>query len=144
MKYNLNEGLDRQRFRVKVEQVWKRGGLVELTDKRQRTLKQNAYLHLCLGCLAMEIGESVDFVKREVFKKICNREMFVVEKDNPLLGKIETLRSTADPSISVKDMSIAIDRYRKWCADMGVYIPEANENENLASLEAALSRYEYL
>lgn len=140
MQYNLGNPLDRERFRVKAEQLWKKGGVVELTDKRKRTLNQNAYAHICFSVLAIEIGESVEYVKQEVFKRICNPELFVIEKENPLLGKITVLRSSRD--LTTSEMSVAIDRYRKWCAEQGVYIPEANEEENLASLEAELSKYE--
>lgn len=140
MQYNLNSELDRQRFKVKVKQLWTKGGIVEVTEKRRRTLSQNNYLFLILNCFAVEIGETMEFVKQEVFKRICNPDLFLVTKENPILGKIEVLRSSRD--LTTHEMSVAIDRYRKWCAEQGVYIPEANEEENLASLEAELSKYE--
>lgn len=140
MQYNLNSELDRQRFKVKVKQLWTKGGIVEVTEKRRRTLNQNAYAHLCFSTLAIEIGESAEYVKQEVFKRICNPDLFLVTKENPILGTIEVLRSSRD--LTTHEMSVAIDRYRKWCAEQGVYIPEANEEENLASLEAELSKYE--
>lgn len=140
MQYNLNSELDRQRFKVKVKQLWTKGGIVEVTEKRRRTLNQNAYLHIALGAFAVEVGESVEYVKQEVFKRICNPDLFLITKENPILGTIEVLRSSRD--LTTHEMSVAIDRYRKWCAEQGVYIPEANEEENLASLEAELSKYE--
>lgn len=140
MQYNLNSELDRQRFKVKVKQLWTKGGIVEVTEKRRRTLSQNNYFFLILNCFAVEIGETTEFVKQEVFKRICNPDLFLVTKENPILGTIEVLRSSRD--LTTHEMSVAIDRYRKWCAEQGVYIPEANEEENLASLEAELSKYE--
>ena len=140
MQYNLNSELDRQRFKVKVKQLWTKGGIVEVTEKRRRTLSQNNYLFLILNCFAVEIGETTEFVKQELFKRICNPDLFLVTKENPILGTIEVLRSSRD--LTTHEMSVAIDRYRKWCAEQGVYIPEANEEENLASLEAELSKYE--
>ena len=140
MQYNLNSELDRQRFKVKVGQLWAKREIVELREKKKRTKKQNRYFWLICGLLASEIGESVEFVKQEVFKRICNPDLFLVTKENPILGKIEVLRSSRD--LTTHEMSVAIDRYRKWCAEQGVYIPEANEEENLASLEAELSKYE--
>lgn len=140
MQYNLNSELDRQRFKVKVKQLWTKGGIVEVTEKRRRTLNQNAYLHIAISAFAIEIGESAEYVKQEVFKRICNPDLFLVTKENPILGTIEVLRSSRD--LTTHEMSVAIDRYRKWCAEQGVYIPEANEEENLASLEAELSKYE--
>jgi hypothetical protein len=140
MQYNLNSELDRQRFKVKVKQLWTKGGIVEVTEKRRRTLSQNNYFFLILNCFAAEIGETTEFVKQEVFKRICNPDLFLITKENPILGTIEVLRSSRD--LTTHEMSVAIDRYRKWCAEQGVYIPEANEEENLASLEAELSKYE--
>ncbi len=140
MQYNLNSELDRQRFKVKVKQLWTKGGIVEVTEKRRRTLSQNNYFFLILNCFAVEIGETTEFVKQEVFKRICNPDLFLITKENPILGTIEVLRSSRD--LTTHEMSVAIDRYRKWCAEQGVYIPEANEEENLASLEAELSKYE--
>lgn len=140
MQYNLNSELDRQRFKVKVKQLWTKGGIVEVTEKRRRTLSQNAYLHIAISAFAIEVGESAEYVKQEVFKRICNPDLFLITKENPILGTIEVLRSSRD--LTTHEMSVAIDRYRKWCAEQGVYIPEANEEENLASLEAELSKYE--
>ena len=140
MQYNLNSELDRQRFKVKVGQLWAKGGIVEVTEKRRRTLNQNAYLHIAISAFAIEVGESAEYVKQEVFKRICNPDLFLITKENPILGTIEVLRSSRD--LTTHEMSVAIDRYRKWCAEQGVYIPEANEEENLASLEAELSKYE--
>lgn len=140
MQYNLNSELDRQRFKVKVKQLWTKGGIVEVTEKRRRTLNQNAYLHIAISAFAIEVGESAEYVKQEVFKRICNPDLFLITKENPILGTIEVLRSSRD--LTTHEMSVAIDRYRKWCAEQGVYIPEANEEENLASLEAELSKYE--
>lgn len=140
MLYNLSDDLDRKRFLAKVDYLCGKGGVVELSGKRTRTLSQNNYAHLCFGVLAMEVGESVEYVKQEVFKRICNPDIFIVEKHNPILGTIQVLRSTAE--LTTGEMSIAIDRYRKWCSEQGVYIPEANEQAIIASLEAQLSKYQ--
>jgi len=141
MQYNLNDPLDRERFKAKANALYKKGGIVELTDKRQRSLSQNAYLHVILGCFALEVGESVEYVKQEVFKRICNPDIFVVNKEIPILGKISTLRSSKD--VTVAEMATAIDRYRKWCSEQGVYIPEANEDAIIASLQAQLAKYQH-
>ena len=140
MQYNLNNPLDRERFKAKVKQLWEKGGVAEITDKRRRTLSQNRYFYLIIGAFAVEIGESAEYVKQEVFKRICNPDLFLITKENPVLGKIDVLRSSRE--LTTSEMSVAIDRYRKWCAEQGVYIPEANEEENLKSLEVELSKYE--
>ena len=138
MIYDLTKDLDRKKFMTRVNAFWEKGARVELTDKRPRSLNQNAYLHVILGALAMETGNSLEYIKQEVFKKRCNPDIFLVEKDDPMLGHVEVLRSSRN--VTVNEMSTAIDRYRKWCSEHGVYIPSAGEESLLADLERQMSQ----
>jgi hypothetical protein len=53
MTYDLNNILDKERFKRRVNQLYKAGEVVELTAKKpKRSLPQNAYLHLILGWFA--------------------------------------------------------------------------------------------
>lgn len=62
------------------------------------------------------------------------------EKDDKILGKVEYLRSSAD--LSKEEMTLSIDRLRDWSSQTaGVYLPMANEQEFLASIEYEMSRY---
>lgn len=138
MLYNLREELSRQRFAARVRKLWQDGAIVELTDKRRRTGSQNRYLHVILGILAMETGNSLECVKQEIFKKRVNPDLFVVEKDDPILGHIQTLRSSRD--LNKEEMSKAIDRYMKFCAELGVYIPSPEDEALIEQAEYELSR----
>jgi hypothetical protein len=63
----------------------------------------------------------------------------VREKDDEYLGKVEYLRSSAD--LSKEEMTLSIDRFRDWSSQTaGIYLPAANEQEFLASIEYELSR----
>ena len=137
--YNLANGLDRERFKVKVNALYEKQGMVELVDKQPRTRSQNSYLHLILGILAMEVGESIDYIKEEIFKKQVNPDVFVYKKKNEVLGEIIVLRSTKD--VSTPEMSKCIDRYRDWCAHHKIYIPSARDKDLLTQVEYELSRY---
>ena len=140
MLYNLKDELSRQRFKAKVMRLWKNGHIVELTDKRRRTRAQNSYLHICLGALALETGNSLEDIKREVFKKAVNPDLFIIKKDDPIIGQIEVLRSSRD--LDKEQMSLAIDRFRKFCEEHGVYIPSPSDDELIAQMEWEISKAE--
>ena len=106
MLYNLATELDRQRYQAKSELLLKRGAVVELTEKMQRTRAQNPYLHL-------------------------------LHKD-ALAGEVELLRSSAD--LSKEEMQEAIDRFKRWGAENGFYLPNPGDESLLRSIEIEMAR----
>ncbi len=57
MLYNLATELDRERFKCRCNVLYKRGGIVELSERKpERTLPQNRSLHLIVGWFAIEYG----------------------------------------------------------------------------------------
>lgn len=69
MIYDLNNILDKERFKRRSNDLYKKKAVVELTEKkRKRTLSQNSYLHYLLGYYAMETGNTIEYVKRKYFK----------------------------------------------------------------------------
>ena len=55
--YDLNTDIDRERYRRRVEALFTKRAVVELSEhKPRRSLPQNAYLHLLLGEFAMQTG----------------------------------------------------------------------------------------
>lgn len=140
MLYDLTNPLDRDRFKRRCNALFTKQGIVELTEKTQRSSQQNKYLHLLLGYLAMETGNELDYVKEIFYKRAANKELFVREKDDQILGKVEYLRSSAD--LSKEEMTLSIDRFRNWSSQTaGIYLPTANDQEFLASIEYEMSRY---
>jgi hypothetical protein len=139
MRFDLANDLDIARFRTRVEYfIRKRTPNVELTEKR--TKKQNSYLHLILGWFAVESGNTMDYVKRNYFKKLVNPETFVIEKDDKFLGKVEELRSSAD--LTTGEMTLTIERFRNWSSQQaGIYLPDANEDKFLAHISTELNKY---
>ena len=66
-------------------------------------------------------------MKRYYFKAHCNPELFIIEKNDALLGKVRTLRSSAD--LTTEEMTLAIDRFRNWAAaEAEIYIPSPDEH----------------
>lgn len=141
MIYNLSNDFDRQRFKVRCNALYKQGGVVDLTAKKERrTIPQNAYLHLILGWFAIETGNTLGFVKQEYFKRHINPDLFVVEIEDKHLGKVSVLRSSRD--LNTAEMTTAIERFRNWSsAEAGVYLPSPDEKQYLDFIEAQADYY---
>ena len=140
MLYDLRNPLDRERFKRRCNALYQKQGIVDLSEKTQRSIQQNRYAHLIMSYLAIETGNTLDYVKEVFYKRTANKELFLREKEDEILGKVEYLRSSAD--LSKEEMTLSIDRFRDWSSQTaGVYLPAANEQEFLASIEYELSKY---
>lgn len=139
MIYDLDNILDRERFKRRVTALVDEGGRVELTSRKSRSLPQNAYLHLILGWFAVETGNSLEFVKREYFKRLVNADIFVRRKADKYMGEIEVVTSSKD--IDSADMTTAIERFRNWSSmEAGIYLPSPNEKAFLEAIEVEISK----
>ena len=140
MIYDLNNILDKQRFKSRCNALYKRGGMVEMTAKKpRRTIPQNAYLHLILGWFAIETGNTLDFVKQQYFKRLNNPDLFVIEINDEFMGKIQVLRSSRD--LDSAEMTTAIDRFRAWSSqEAGIYLPSPDEQAFLQAVEKEMYR----
>ena len=143
MLYDLRKDLDVERIKMRLSGCIQKGAVVEFTDKSQRTPKQNNYLHLVLGAVALHFGEQLEFVKQEYFKRLVNPDIFVTRKNDKFLGDVEVLGSTRDTSS--EDMSKAIDRFKRWAYDVdNIYIPEPGDADRLRDLEIEMSKSRWL
>ena len=140
MRYDFNNPLHITDASLKLERLIERKAVVELTEKRQRTLSQNAYLHVLLAYLALRTGNTLDYVKRNYYKIHCNPELFIVEKDDQVLHrKVKTLRSSSD--LTKEQMSLSIDRLRNWSnLEAEIYLPTAEEGQFLRELEMQIEQ----
>lgn len=143
MLYDLRKDLDVERIKMRLSGCIQKGAVVEFTDKSQRTPKQNNYLHLVLGAVALHFGEQLEFVKQEYFKRLVNPDIFVTRKKDKFLGDVEILGSTRDTSS--EDMSKAIDRFKRWAYDVdNIYIPEPGDADRIRDLEIEMSKSRWL
>lgn len=136
MIYDLCNPYDREKFKRRVNAMYKRQNVVELSEhKPRRTSPQNRYLHVILGEFAMQTGNTMDYVKVEYFKRLCNRELFVRTKYDDLAKKeVEILRSSKD--LDTGEMTTAIERFRNWAAaEAGIELPEPQDQEWIACIE---------
>lgn len=139
MLYDLKNPLDRERFKRRCNALFKKQGIVELSERVKRSNQSNRYLHLLLGYLAMETGNSLDYAKEIFYKRAANAEIFVREKEDELLGKTEYLRSSAE--LTQEEFSLSVDRFRDWSSQVaGIYLPSPNEEQFLESIEYEMSR----
>lgn len=135
MTYDLSTPLDKERFKRRCNALYKKGAIVECSEvKAKRTLNQNSYLHAILGEFAMQVGERVDYVKREYFKVECNRDIFERENyDKRLKRNVKMLRSSRE--LTTEEMTTAINRFRNWAAEGGIYLPEAGDDQWIAYIQ---------
>ena len=74
MQYDLSSDLQRKSFQARIDVLLEKAAVVELTEKSLRTKGQNNYLHLLIGVVAMETGNTLADVKEYYFKEICNSD----------------------------------------------------------------------
>lgn len=140
MQYNLATDLDQERFVNRANALLQKGVVVELTEKTFRSPNQNRYIHLLIGIIAMETGVGLDYAKREYFKKLVNRDLFVIKRADRFAGEIEDLRSSSD--LTIEEMSMAIDRFKRWGHENGFYMPSPEDTERLRDIEIEMGRLE--
>ena len=138
MQYNLANPLDRERFALKCSQLREKCAVVELNEKAFRTRAQNSYLHLLIGLVAMETGNTLDYTKEQYFKRLVNKDLFVVSVKDRFAGEVFSLRSTAD--LTKEEMTMAIDRFKRWGFENGFYMPSPDDESLLKELQIELGR----
>ena len=139
MILDATKQFDIERARTRLEKLIENKSKFELTEKKPvRSVSQNAYLHLIIGWFAIEYGETIDYVKRMMFKKLVNPEIFIFERENTKTGeKRKELRSTA--TLDSREMTNAIDRFRDYSSkEFGVYLPEAGEIDFLNEIKTQI------
>lgn len=139
MLYDLSNPLQNESFKVKAEALAKKGGIVELTEKKpQRSLQANKYLHVIIAYFALQVGETAEYVKKHYYKILCNKDIYIREVDDKYLGRIKILRSSAD--LDSEEFSLTITRFRNWSAGEGIYLPSSEEHMFIQQMEVELSR----
>ena len=130
--YNLKNPYERERFKEKCRELYINQSYVELKKKAtQRSLAQNSYLHLLLGYFASEF---------DIFKKICNRDIFEKKRINKRGQEVTYIRSSTE--LDKAEMTTAIERFRNYSsAQCGLYLPEANEGEALFFAQQQMDQY---
>lgn len=138
MQYDLTSDFQRKAFLSKVDNLLERGAVAELTEKTFRSKSQNNYLHLLIGVVAMETGNTLEDVKTLYFKQHCNRDIFCTEVEDKYCGKVTRIRSSAD--LTKEEMSMAIDRFKRWGSENGIYMPNPDDESLLREIAIEMGR----
>jgi hypothetical protein len=141
--YITSREFDLHRAKTRFEMLCGKGATVELTEKKPlRSIPQNRYLHLILCQFALEYGETLEYVKQQLFKAVVNPEIFKYERVNRKTGEVrEALRSSR--LLDTREMTVAIDRFRNWASiEAGIYLPDANEYKYLEQIDRDIKSYD--
>lgn len=143
MIFDTKNEYDKAESKEYYKKLVDKGAVIEILEKRMnRTLSQNSYLHLILGFFACEYGSSLDEVKIDFFKRICNKDLFEERITNKFGKEVVRLRSSRD--LDTKEMTDAIERFRNWSSSVaGIYLPSPNEKEYLVYLAKEVERHKH-
>lgn len=145
MVYDTSNPLDKANFLLRAKKLAESGKVIELTEKKpRRSLPQNKYLHVLLAYFGTQIGNTLEWVKQQYYKKLVNPDLFIREKEDKYLGKIKVLRSSAD--LDTSEFSLSIERFRNWASqEAGIYLPSADEYIIIQQMEIEIEKNkEYL
>ena len=138
MIYNLSNEFQRKAFLARCEDCLEKAVVVELTTKTYRSRNQNSYLHLLIGVVAMETGNTISYTKEWYFKRLCNADLFIQEKEDKFAGRVQVIRSTTD--LTKEELSMAIDRFKRWGSECGFYMPNPGDESLLREIEIEMGR----
>ena len=138
MVYDLSSDFQRKAFLARVDNLMEKGAVVELTEKVFRSPNQNRYLHLLIGVVAIETGNTLEDAKKWYFKETCNPDLFHVQHRDKMGNCIDHIRSTAE--LTKEEMSMAIDRFKRWGAENGIYMPNPEDIHLLKEIEIEMGR----
>jgi murein tripeptide amidase MpaA len=133
-EFDCNKALERIKYFIANKKKF------ELIEKKPlRSLSQNNYLHLILSYYALEYGETMEYIKEEVFKRQVNLEIFYGEYVNQKTGLIRAqLRSTSD--LDSREMTEAINRFRDYASkEAGIYLPTPEDMLHLEEIEKEIT-----
>lgn len=110
-------------------------------EPKQRSVRQNSYLHLLIALVAAHTGYSIEYVKRHYYKIHCNSELFVTRNLDEYVGEVVTLRSSAE--LSSREMNLSITRFRNWvAADIGLYLPDPDNSRAINEAKAIVKQHQ--
>ena len=127
MFFDLSNEMHSKQFALRVQRLQQKGAMVEIVEKSLQTHRQNNYLHLLIGAVALETGTTLEYAKEYYYKRAANAALYVVRRRDELLGgEVETVRSQRD--LTREEIAFSIDRFKLWADTNGIYLPdEADE-----------------
>lgn len=115
-------------------------GLLSVKKWANRSLSQNAYLHLILGYYAATYGYDMHHVKVEIFKKIVNPEYLTETRYTNDGHEYAAILSTK--KLDKATFALCTDRFLNHSAKGGLRLPEPNDLIYLDEIKAVVKDYE--
>lgn len=143
MIYNPRKEVDITRAIEKIKYFIQKGQTFELKRINQsKSLNQNNYFHAIVGWFSFEYGETPDYVKQEIIKKIVCPEVFKTEYVNKETGEIRTdWKSFA--VISKQQTTYVIEKFRDYSSKhAGIYLPTPEEKDFIQEIQVQLKNNE--
>lgn len=129
MIFNLSNPYEVSKYDAYTNKLRMKQCVVEVKEKKkQRSLRQNAYLHVIISYFACRHGCSVEEAKLEFYKKSCNRDIYVRKVVNMFGKEVERTRSSRE--LDTGEMTTSIERFRNWSASVAsIYLPSPQEHD---------------
>lgn len=140
MQYDGANPLHAQQARARLDKFINDKKIFDLTEKKpKRSNQANKYLHVILAYFGTQVGETMEWVKKNYYKKLVNPNTFIYEREDRFLGKVKDLRSSAD--LDSAEFALTIDRFRNWAsAECGIYLPSPDEDRLIQLMEIEIER----
>lgn len=126
-KHDLNKHFEVEQFDLRCEKAKANKEKVTLTFyKGMRSDSQNGYQHALFAIYGIEFGEKMRDVKKYIYKRIVNPDIFKTEFIDKRTGEVlKDWKSTAD--LDTAETTTAIERFRNFSAENGCYLPTPDE-----------------
>ena len=118
MKLDTANEFDRNKAKTYFKRLLSDNKKIELKEVRNnRTIKHNAYLHVCVSLFSIEFGYTLDESKT-LLKRECS---FMIYEKNGLVFLKKTSKMQSD------ELSKFIEFIRNYSSKQGCYIPTSSE-----------------
>lgn len=131
MIFNLANPYEVAKYDSLIDKLRQKQAVVEVKEKKKnRTLRQNAYLHVLISYFACEHGCSSEEAKFVYYKHTCNKDLYVEKVVNKHGREVERTKSSRD--LDTGEMTTSIERFRNWSVSVaGIYLPSPQEHDYL-------------
>lgn len=126
MRFNLSNPLEASKAKVYLASLIKDcAKSVEITNKRKRTLSQNALFHVWIRCFADFIGETdIDYCRVSVVRAILGQKV----KSNKFTNRTEYYDYRTS-EMSTEQMTLLLDKFHAWAqTEYNLHLPLPEEN----------------
>jgi len=143
MKFNLSRKIDQDKAKDFLNQYIEKKIFIEIKDLTSGSNEQNRYFHLLCGIFGLNYGETVEYVKQQIVKRVICPDIFKKELVSLKTGEI-IIEFRSWSEINKKDRTSVIERFRNSASkDYEIYLPSANEDEFLKFAEIEIEKNNY-